>query len=87
MAVPLTRAELSVLRAIHEADKDRGGLSSHELDDDEAEICGGLVDRGLAEVIGEYGEAPDGEEDEREAGGQYVFHITGRGVECLADMD
>ena len=81
----LTPTELSLLRAIHEADRDHGGLSSEELTDEEAEVCGRLADRGLAEVISEFGEAPDGEEDERESGARYAFRITGAGVAVLRD--
>ena len=81
----LTPAELPLLRAIHEADRDRGGLSRDELSEDEAATCDELVERGFAEVIAEFGEAPDGEEDERDAGGRGCYRITGRGVEVLAD--
>jgi hypothetical protein len=40
---------------------------------------------GLVEAVGEYGEAPDGEEDEREAGDVVVYRITASGVLVLAD--
>jgi hypothetical protein len=33
------------------------------------------------------GEAPDGEEDERDAGAGLVYRITGAGVEALADVE
>ena len=37
-------------------------------------------------AIGEYGEAPDGEEDEREAGdSEIVYRVTGAGVAALAE--
>lgn len=40
----------------------------------------------LVEARGEYGEAPDGEEDEREAGESAVtYRITGAGVAALVD--
>ncbi len=81
----LTRDELSLLRAIHEADRDRGGLARTELTDEEAATCDALVLRGLAEAIAEFGEAPDGEEDERDAGGAWCYRVTGRGVEALGD--
>ena len=84
-AQPLTPAELLLLRVIHEADRDRGGLSWRELDDDEAETCTTLLDRELVEALSEYGEAPDGEEDERDAGAAFVYRMTGRGVEALHD--
>jgi hypothetical protein len=82
-AWPLSPADLSLLRAIHEADRDHGGLFGEELTNEEADICGGLVDRGFAEVVSEFGQAPDGEEDELDAGARYCFRITGRGVERL----
>ncbi len=43
-----------------------------------------LVDRGLIEYLGEYQEAPDGEEDER-VPGHGVYRITALGVEALLD--
>jgi hypothetical protein len=84
---PLTPDELSLLRAVHEADLDHGGLFREELTADELDVCGRLVESGFAEVLSEFGEAPDGEEDEREAGGRYCFRITGRGVERLRDTE
>lgn len=83
---PVTPTELSILRAIREADEDNGGLFGEELADDELEVCYGLVARGWAEVLSEFGQAPDGEEDERDAGARVCFRITGRGVERLADV-
>ncbi len=43
------------------------------------------MERGLVEAVGEYGEAPDGEEDEKDAGGAHTFRITGQGVARLRD--
>jgi hypothetical protein len=82
----LTPSELALLRAIREADEDHGGLSRDELTADDLELCDTLVEKGCVEVLSEYGEAPDGEEDERDAGGHYCFRITGRGVERLAEV-
>jgi len=82
----LNHSELAVLRLIHEADRDRGGIALGDLSDDEADVCGQLVERGLAETLSEFGEAPDGEEDERDAGGHHVFRMTGRGVDALAEV-
>jgi hypothetical protein len=82
----LTPVELALLREIHLADQDHGGLFSHEMSEDDAHTCGDLAERGYAEALSEFGEAPDGEEDERDAGGgRYYFRITGRGVEALND--
>jgi hypothetical protein len=81
---PLTPSERELLRAIREADEDHGGLFGDELNEDELEVCNSLVEKGCAEVLSEFGEAPDGEEDERDAGGRYCFRITGRGVDLLA---
>jgi hypothetical protein len=82
-SVGLSRADLALLREIHEADRDRGGLLAEELTADEVEVCSRLVGRGLAEVLSEFGESPDGEEDERDAGASYCFRITGQGVAAL----
>jgi hypothetical protein len=81
----ITPTELSILRVLREADEDHGGLFPEELTDEEAEVCHGLVARGWAEVLSEFGQAPDGEEDERDAGARAFFRITGRGVDRLAD--
>jgi hypothetical protein len=81
----LTPTELSLLRMIREADEDHGGLFRDEVTLDDLEVCDRLVERGLAEVLSEFGEAPDGEEDERDAGGRCFFRITGYGVERLAE--
>jgi hypothetical protein len=85
MGAHVSPEQLSLLRAIHEADRDRGGLSRDELTDDEARVCDELVERGLAELMAEFGEAPDGEEDERDAGAAGVFRITGRGVDAIRE--
>jgi hypothetical protein len=82
---PLAPADLALLRVVHESDRDHGGLASDEMSDDEAETCGRLVERGLVEIVSEFGEAPDGEEDERDAGGHYCVRITGLGVERLRE--
>ena len=53
---------------------------------DEYDAMKRLCELGLVEAIGEYGEAPDGEEDEREAGASaVVYRITQGGVLALAD--
>jgi hypothetical protein len=82
----LTPAELALLKEVRESDEDHGGLAAHELAADELEILGRLCDRGLVEATAEYGEAPDGEEDERDMG-EYgaVYRITGAGVAALRD--
>jgi hypothetical protein len=82
----MTPTELSILRAIREADEDDGGLFREALTDSEVDVCYGLAARGLAEVLSEFGQAPDGEEDERDAGACVCFRITGRGVERLAEV-
>jgi hypothetical protein len=86
LSAGLSLGELALLREIHEADRDHGGLSSAELSPEEALLCGELADRGFAEALSEFGEAPDGEEDERDAGGcGHCFRITERGVLALRD--
>ena len=83
---PLSPAELSLLREVRESDEDHGGLAANELDADELETLGRLCDRGLVDATLEYGEAPDGEEDERDAGEHgAVYRITGAGVAALRD--
>ena len=43
---------------------------------------------GMVEALGEYGEAPDGEEDEREMGESVVvYRITGIGVLALSEAE
>lgn len=83
---PLTAAELSLLREVRVSDEDHGGLDGAELSADEYETMGRLCQRNLVEAVGEYGEAPDGEEDEREAGAsEIVYRITAAGVLALRD--
>ncbi|MDB4943561.1 MAG: hypothetical protein JWP97_3095 [Labilithrix sp.] len=86
MALPvLSPAELALLREVRVSDEDHGGLASAELDVEEYDAMRRLCDLGLVEAIGEYGEAPDGEEDEREAGGAaVVYRVTASGVLVLA---
>ncbi len=84
---PITPTELSLLRAIRDADEDHGGLFCEELAVHEVDVCYCLVARGWVEVVPEFGQAPDGEEDERDAGAHVCFRITGRGVEQLADIE
>jgi len=83
---PLSAAELALLREVRLSDEDHGGLAEGELGPDEHETMGRLCDLGLVEALGEYGEAPDGEEDERDAGAtDLVYRITARGVARLVD--
>ena len=85
-AVVLSPDEHALLREVHASDEDHGGLAGDELEGDELEAMDRLCDLGLVEVEGEFGEAPDGEEDEREAGqSAVVYRITGAGVRALAD--
>lgn len=87
MALPtLTPVEASLLREVRLSDEDHGGLSGAELSSDEYEAMARLCELGLVDPVGEYGEAPDGEEDEREAGAAVVvYRITDAGVLALAD--
>ena len=86
MALSLTPAESALLRAVRLSDEDHGGLSGAEVEADEYDAMNRLCELGLVEAIGEYGEAPDGEEDEREAGAsEVVYRITQGGVLVLAD--
>jgi hypothetical protein len=83
---PLTHIELALLRVVRLSDEDHGGLTGSELTADEYEPMTRLCDLGLVEAVGEYGEAPDGEEDEREAGNAaVVYRVTGAGVAALRD--
>ncbi len=83
--VALTPAERALLRDVRISDEDHGGLDADELAPDEHEAMERLCALGLVEAVGEYGEAPDGEEDEREAGARdVVYRITGAGVLVLA---
>ena len=82
----LTAAEIALLRAVRLSDEDHGGLGGAELSNDEYDAMERLCSLGLVEAIGEYGEAPDGEEDEREAGAAgVVYRITQGGVLLLVD--
>lgn len=83
----LGAADLALLREVRLSDEDHGGLDSYELARDEYDAMERLCTLGLVEAVGEYGEAPDGEEDEREAGeADVVYRITGAGVSALADL-
>jgi hypothetical protein len=82
----LTAQERALLREVRLSDEDHGGLGGDELSEEELPAMDRLSALGLVEAVGEYGEAPDGEEDEREAGaGAVVYRVTARGVEVLAD--
>ena len=82
----LSPAEKALLREVRVSDEDHGGLSGAELSNDEYDAMKQLCARGLVEALGEYGEAPDGEEDEREAGASMVvYRITQGGVLVLAE--
>jgi hypothetical protein len=82
--VSLTPAEQALLREVRVSDEDHGGLDADELAVDEYEAMERLCALGLVEAAGEYGEAPDGEEDEREAGARdVIYRITGAGVLAL----
>ncbi len=88
MDVPtLSPVELALLRDVRLSDEDHGGLTGDEVSADEYDAMSRLCELGLVEAVGEYGEAPDGEEDEREAGNaSVVYRITERGVLVLADV-
>ena len=80
----LTLQERALLDEVRVSDEDHGGLDLDELGSDEIEIVTRLLERGFVEAVNEYGEAPDGEEDEREAGGcGGRVRMTARGVEAL----
>lgn len=84
--VALSPAEHALLRDVRTADEDRGGLSGEQIVDEEWEALEKLCALGLVEAVSEYGEAPDGEEDEREAGARDVaYRITGAGVLVLLE--
>lgn len=87
MTLPvLAPDELALLREVRLSDEDHGGLHGAELAGDEYDAMKRLCALDLVEAVGEYGEAPDGEEDEREAGAtDVVYRITHRGVLVLAD--
>lgn len=83
----LSPAEVSLLREVRVSDEDHGGLSAEELNADELAIIGRLCDLGLVEAQMEFGEAPDGEEDERDAGDNtQTYRITGVGVAALLEL-
>ena len=83
----LSAAEISLLREVRVSDEDHGGLGAAELDAEELAILARLCDLGLVEAQMEYGEAPDGEEDERDAGDNgKCYRITGSGVAALAEL-
>ena len=74
----LTPAEHALLREVRVSDEDHGGLDAAELSPDEYDAMERLCALDLVEARGEYGEAPDGEEDEREAGDSaVVYRIIG----------
>lgn len=79
--------EVGLLRAVRQADEESGGLARAECNEDERDVIDALVERGLVECRSEYGEAPDGEEDEADEGARYggMYRITGAGVEALRD--
>jgi hypothetical protein len=83
----LTPAERALLREVRISDEDHGGLDGEELNEDEYEAMERLCQLNLVEAVGEYGEAPDGEEDEREAGRGFVYRITGAGVLVLGEIE
>jgi hypothetical protein len=82
----LSPAEIALLREVRASDEDHGGLDGFELVSDELETIGRLCELGLVEALGEYGEAPDGEEDEHAMGyTRFVYRITASGVAALRD--
>lgn len=84
MLLTLTPQERALLVEVRMSDEDHGGLDLDELGEDEIEVATRLLERGLVEATNEYGEAPDGEEDEREAGGRGGrVRMTARGVQAL----
>ncbi len=84
--VLLTAMERTLLREVRLSDEDHGGLAGEELDADEYETMRRLCQLGLVEAQGEYGEAPDGEEDERAMGAvDIVYRVTAKGVEILIE--
>jgi hypothetical protein len=82
----LTGVERALLREVRESDEDHGALAYEELGSEEIEAMERLCALGLVEGVGEYGEAPDGEEDERDAGAVLGYRITGAGVLALAEQ-
>lgn len=87
MTPTLSPTELALLREVRLSDEDHGGLDGEELSADEHEPMARLCALGLVEALGEYGEAPDGEEDERAMGDTaIVYRITAKGVLALSDV-
>lgn len=87
MTTNLTPTEIALLREVRASDEDHGGLHGTELTAEELEPMGRLCELGLVEAQGEYGEAPDGEEDEAAMGATaLVYRITGRGVTALREL-
>ena len=83
----LTATEIALLRTVRISDEDHGGLDGDELREDELEGMLRLCDFGFVEAVGEFGEAPDGEEDEREMGhARVVYRVTGAGVNALSEV-
>jgi hypothetical protein len=87
MTLPiLSPSEIALLREVRLSDEDHGGLQGAELQPDEYDAMKKLCALALVEAVGEYGEAPDGEEDEREAGASaVVYRVTARGIHVLAE--
>lgn len=84
--IVLTPAEVALLREVRASDEDHGGLAGAELTADEYDAMNCLCALDLVEALGEYGEAPDGEEDEREAGASdVVYRVTAKGVLALTN--
>jgi len=84
----LTPTEHALLREVRICDEDHGGLADEDLAPEENEAMERLCALGLVESLGEYGEAPDGEEDERDAGeSAVVYRITGAGVSALSEAE
>lgn len=82
--IALSPAERALLQDVRDSDEDHGGLAGEELAQDEYESMDRLCSLGLVEAQGEYGEAPDGEEDERDAGrSSIVYRVTAAGVRAL----
>lgn len=83
----LSSIEIALLREVRASDEDHGGFAGHELTSEEYEPMTKLCDLGLVEALGEYGEAPDGEEDEAAMGAtSIVYRITGFGVITLREL-
>ena len=83
----LSPTEIALLREVRFSDEDHGGLSGEELTADDFEPMTRLCDLGLVEALGEYGEAPDGEEDEHAMGATaLMYRITAAGVTALAEL-